>query len=208
MGKSTISMAIFNSYFDITRGYVIFIPIWEQNFQWLVYFRGVEAIQPSSAIQKRRTPRHQTNDSFQDPASFAHDVFFFKGKHEETPTDQQLFCWFPFRFWTNVPCQAIRDRCRLPSPRCLACSATKAEVGKGLAQILLNVRAPSNSIFLLQLGMSSDNCGKGNWRAKRQETWCLFMLVWWVCATIKRLLINMLIQINDSMTLNDYPLVN
>ena len=30
------------------------------------------------------------------------------------------------------------------------------------------------------------------------------VLVWWVCATIKRLLINMLIQINDSMTLNDY----
>jgi len=28
-----------------------------------------------------------------------------------------------------------------------ACSANKPEVGKGLAQILLNVRAPSNSIF-------------------------------------------------------------
>ena len=32
MGKSTISMAIFNSYFDITRGYPFFIFFWAQDF--------------------------------------------------------------------------------------------------------------------------------------------------------------------------------
>ena len=74
--------------------------------------------------------------------------FFLKGKHEETPTDQQLFFGSPSDFgqFFLVKLFGIAVDCHHPGALS-ACSATKPEVGKGLAQILLNVRAPSNSIF-------------------------------------------------------------
>jgi hypothetical protein len=49
MGKSTISMAIFNSYFDITRGYIV-IPINQVVFQCISYISWHGQAAGSSAI--------------------------------------------------------------------------------------------------------------------------------------------------------------
>ena len=58
MGKLTISMAIFNSYFDITRGYIELaqisfeIPIYQGHAQRWLWRREVTWLIQDAAVQK------------------------------------------------------------------------------------------------------------------------------------------------------------